>query len=93
MKKEDFIKGSYYKNIGYRANNIVKFLGFLNKDIPERMAVSYYIYEGSFNGESINFTDEYSKAIECSIEEIRHLLPPNHPDLNLDLTINNFEIG
>lgn len=82
MKKEDFIVGNWYKS---KYDNYFKFLKFENDwfcSSREIINNKWIGLGGCFGGWSMLLQ-------EVNISEIAHLLPDNHPDLQL---INNIKI-
>lgn len=92
MKKEDLIIGRWYRNSNWCTDE--DYIGRLSSFPVDNntFRAKEYIYRNSYRNDGSYFSGDFNKIIEVSIEEIRHLLPPNHADLNLELIINNFNI-
>jgi len=95
MVKEDFIVGKWYKNIGIADNYIAPFISFegFEKDYwiidQKRNFIKNNKYES--NTDTKYLTSHWKDAIECSIDEIKHILPKNHPDL-INITPKIYEL-
>jgi hypothetical protein len=86
MVKEDFIVGKWYKNF-IKRGVIVKFLKIdkHNRFIGSEWIESNKHHTGEFSSTAI------IDLIECSINEYKHVLPKNHPDL-INITPKIYEL-
>jgi hypothetical protein len=87
MVKEDFIKGRWYKNFNFMGTKAK----FLKIDSGYLFIGSEWIDKENRYRKKKFATSRIKNAIECSIDEIKHILPPNHPDL-INITPKIYEL-
>ena len=94
MEKKEFKIGKWYKtnnNYYIKISRIEKLLNY-NKLHGETIYADGVYRKESYWANNSMEKECLENGILTNLSEIKHFLPPNHPDLQLIETINNFEI-